>query len=104
MIFHKMDYFKENLLYKYDFMRVFSNLINSLNDLKGEYDVILTDCKGYNNLLCDFALKNEKSCIYMGEVMRMYLVLLIKNGHNLVKIFCLCLKINIGMTRKPKIL
>lgn len=72
MIFHKMDYFEENLLYKYDFMRVFSNLINLLNELKGEYDVILTDCKGYNNLLCDFALKNEKSCIYVGEVMRMY--------------------------------
>ena len=71
-LFHKMDYLNENALYKNNFMAVFSTLVNKLESIKSQYDVILTDCNGYNNLVCDYANKNQKSCICVGEVMRMY--------------------------------
>ena len=67
-----MDYLNENALYKNNFMAVFSTLVNKLESIKSQYDIILTDCNGYNNLVCDYANKNQKSCICIGEVMRMY--------------------------------
>jgi NACalpha-BTF3-like transcription factor len=72
MLFYKMNYHEKTFPFGKEFKSVFNTMVTDLENIKDDYDVILCDCKGYNNLVCDYANKVQKSCICVGEVMQMY--------------------------------